>query len=235
MIAWRSGREITFALPRIDGGSVANVLHFRDGTPNHKPSKLPAGSQALLIAKHIRQGQKLSNVRGGPRAVHTWHIPEVFGKTSAEERRVLEALVKLRRQCRTRSFGDADPVTATIISRYVGHPVSDTLASLVCRGFVRKIDGSFDLTRTFNGKFRRLSLDAPSPTVDTRFGDPRYFLHPTDDRGITVREAARLQGFPDTFLFEGPERAQYRMIGNAVPPRMAHLIAQFVRTAILKD
>ncbi|HMG66240.1 MAG TPA: DNA cytosine methyltransferase, partial [Chitinophagaceae bacterium] len=81
------------------------------------------------------------------------------------------------------------------------------------------------LAHTFNGKYRRLCYTKVSPTVDTRFGNPKYFLHPEEHRAITVREAARIQGFPDNFIFKGNKAEQYRMIGNAVPPKMSHWLA----------
>ena len=85
----------------------------------------------------------------------------------------------------------------------------------------------YDLTNAFNGKFRRLKWDQPAPTVDTRFGQPRYFLHPDEDRGFSVREAARIQGFPDAYKFPSSDSIAFRLIGNAVPPPMANAIALF--------
>jgi DNA (cytosine-5)-methyltransferase 1 len=76
---------------------------------------------------------------------------------------------------------------------------------------------------------QRLAWDSPSCTVDTRFGEPRYFLHPNHHRGFTVREAARIQGFPDNFIFEGALKTQYRLVGNAVPPPMARTMGIFAR------
>jgi DNA (cytosine-5)-methyltransferase 1 len=66
-------------------------------------------------------------------------------------------------------------------------------------------------------------------TVDTRFGDHRLFLHPIENRGFTVREAARIQGFRDDFVFSGTLAQQYRMIGNAVPPPVGRSVAELVR------
>ena len=93
---------------------------------------------------------------------------------------------------------------------------------------MRKQSRYYDLTHTFNGKYRRLRWDAPAYTVDTRFGDPIYFLHPDQQRGFSVREAARIQGFPDDFVFSGSRRTQEELLGNAVPPPLAKLLAEFL-------
>lgn len=82
--------------------------------------------------------------------------------------------------------------------------------------------GSYDV-------FGRLWADRPATTIRTEFHKPEKgrYLHPTEDRAITVREAARLMSFPDDFalLDDQPMTAVARQVGNAVPPLMAQSLA----------
>src|SRR5262249_27722722 len=138
-----------------------------------------------------------------------------------------------RRQKRKRKVGDADPVSLAVLEKEFKRPLKSLVKSLKNKGYIRDVDGkNFDLSNTFNGKFRRLAWNGFSPTVDTRFGSPRYFLHPDEHRGFTPREAARIQGFDDNFIFEGSIEQQFEMIGNAVPPPMAEAIAKIIKTKI---
>jgi DNA (cytosine-5)-methyltransferase 1 len=79
--------------------------------------------------------------------------------------------------------------------------------------------------------FGRLWADRPSVTIRTEFFKPEKgrYLHPTEDRPITHREAARLQTFPDDFVFVGSRTQVAKQIGNAVPPDLAHAIADAVK------
>ena len=80
-----------------------------------------------------------------------------------------------------------------------------------------------DASRTQNTIYLRLNYDEPSGTVvNVR---KSMWIHPTLDRAISVREAARLQTFPDSFVFCGSKDKQYQQVGNAVPPIMAKAIA----------
>ena len=89
-----------------------------------------------------------------------------------------------------------------------------------------------DVKRTQNTIYLRLNYDEPSGTViNVR---KSMWIHPTKHRAISVREAARLQTFPDSFVFCGTKDKQYQQVGNAVPPIMAKAIAQQLAT-ILKN
>jgi DNA (cytosine-5)-methyltransferase 1 len=76
----------------------------------------------------------------------------------------------------------------------------------------------------------RLRWDQPSGTVlvGSSDGGARPFIHPEEPRHITVREAARLQGFPDSWAFSGNQTDQYRQVGNAVPPPLMAVVARQV-------
>lgn len=225
LFAWKTKNEPKFPVTCNKPASLSDIFQQIEGTKNHIPIPLKHGTMAWRIANRIKPGQKLSNVRGGSNAVATWDIPEVFGEVSAKEKTVLEILRRLRRQERRRDYGDADPVSLTRLEEALGTPFLRLLGSLEHKGYVRRKENDYDLVGTFNGKFRRLSWDKPSCTVDTRFGSPRYFLHPTQNRGFTVREAARIQGFPDGYVFSGEEKNQFKIIGNAVPPPLGRLAA----------
>lgn len=92
----------------------------------------------------------------------------------------------------------------------------------------RKKTGSVDV-------FGRMEWDKQSPTIRTEFFKPEKgrYLHPQAHRPITIREAARLQTFPDGFAFVGSNVQVAKQIGNAVPVRLAAAIAEHIRETLL--
>jgi DNA (cytosine-5)-methyltransferase 1 len=85
----------------------------------------------------------------------------------------------------------------------------------------------------FDDKYKRLDEDGLSRTITAHIAkDGYWYIHPRQNRTLTVREAARLQTFPDRFRFAGPPSAAFRQIGNAVPPIMAERLGQAVRASL---
>lgn len=94
---------------------------------------------------------------------------------------------------------------------------------------------SFMDSQGFANKYRRLQWDEPSHTLVAHMArDCSDFVHPLIDRFISVREAARLQSFPDTYYFDDSQFCQLRQIGNAVPPLLAKAVAGAVKVGIMQ-
>jgi|HubBroStandDraft_1064217.scaffolds.fasta_scaffold18418_2 DNA (cytosine-5)-methyltransferase 1 len=90
------------------------------------------------------------------------------------------------------------------------------------------------LRKDHTRRYRRMTWDGDPRAVITRFRDPKSgeYTHPAQNRTITIREAARLQGFPDRFVFHGDKSSQYDQVGNAVPVPLAEAIAGEVRRCL---
>jgi len=229
--------------PRTIRDAIGDLLELDDAIADHRVTNAwPMEYEKVFAA--IEEGQKLCNVRHAPTSVYTWQIPEVFGETSDEERIVLETISKNRRHKKYGSIPNGNPLPAEVIEELSGRTnVRPLIQSLLQKKYLKQIDQRYDLSGAMfcSGLFKRPRWDEPAPTVLTVFDNPRYFLHPLRNRPFSVRECARLQGFPDTFTFctTGDRSAAlkdaYRLIGNAVPPPLAAQLARAVRQLLSRN
>lgn len=216
--------------------AVADLVQLRPEVPDHAvtyawPKKYETVFQA------IKEGQKLCNVRHADTSVHTWQIPEVFGEVTEREILVVETISRHRRHKKYGSIPNGNPLPPDEIERLAGATgLRKEIASLLAKNYLKDMDGKYDLKGAMfcSGLFKRPKWNEPSPTVLTNFHNPRYFLHPSEDRPFSLRECARLQSFPDTFELTGDSSkvdlaSGYRLIGNAVPPLLSRHFAEAVQ------
>ena len=216
--------------------AIADLVQIRSEVPDHTVTNVwPKKYEAVFRA--IKQGQKLCNVRHADTSVYTWQIPEVFGAVTEREILVLETISRHRRHKRYGSIPNGNPLPSDEIERLAGTTgLRKEIASLLAKNYLKDMEGKYDLKGAMfcSGLFKRPNWNEPSPTVLTNFHNPRYFLHPLEDRPFSVRECARLQSFPDTFEVTGDGSkvdlvSGYRLIGNAVPPLLSRHFAEAVQ------
>jgi DNA (cytosine-5)-methyltransferase 1 len=220
--------------------AIGDLLELSDAVPDHRVlNNWPDEYKHVFSA--IKEGQKLCNVRHSATSVYTWEIPQVFGKVTRTERIVLETISKHRRHKKHGSIPNGNPLSPEVIAGLSGlKSVEQEIQSLLAKGYLKDKGGRYDLLGAMfcSGLFKRPSWNEPSPTVLTVFDSPRYFLHPLKDRPFSVRECARLQGFPDDFAFTTTDKrsdmkAAYRLIGNAVPPPLAARFADAAKSVLV--
>lgn len=233
LFQWGSNNSIpALKKTRTIKDALADLVELDECIPDHRVTNdWPKKYEVVFNA--IKQGQKLCNVRHASTSVYTWEVPEVFGEVKDRERIILETISKYRRHKKYGDIPNGNPLPIDEIERRSGlSEVKTEIASLISKGYLKEKDGKYDLKGAMfcSGLFKRPVWDEPSPTVLTNFHNPRYFLHPLEDRPFSLRECARLQGFPDTFVFTSSDSkvdlvSGYRLVGNAVPPPLSRLFA----------
>lgn len=221
--------------PLTIGDAISDLTILSSYVADHQVSRTwPKKYESVFRA--IGPGQKLCNVRHASTSVYTWEIPEVFGDVTPRETLILETISKHRRHKRYGDIPNGNPLPLDEIERLSGLiGIGPDVKSLIDKDYIKNMDGKFDLKGAMfcSGLFKRPNWNAPSPTVLTNFYNPRYFLHPQENRPFSLRECARLQTFSDNFIFTEPGSRVglvdgYRLVGNAVPPRMSYHLAESV-------
>ena len=116
---------------------------------------------------------------------------------------------------------------STVVRNHIAANHSDKVKKIISMvppgGNYKDLPEEYRNTRNFHVAWTRFPDDKPAPTIDTGH---RHHFHYRYNRVPTVRECARIQSFPDSFVFIGNKTQQFRQVGNAVPPLMAQRIAE---------
>jgi len=222
--------------------AIYDIRKLSSQIPDHRVTN-KWNADASKIMPHIGEGQKLCNVRFADSSVYTWNIPEVFGDVDDVDIRILETIGRNRRHKKYGNIPNGNPLPESIIRELGGFGgIKRRLNRLVKTGYLKEKNDGYDLKGAMfcSGLFKRPKWDEPSPTVLTNFHNPRYFIHPERNSPFSLRECARLQGFPDDFLFTETGdvkelEAGYRLVGNAVAPPLSRSIAISVKKLINEE
>ena len=116
-----------------------------------------------------------------------------------------------------------------------GEKLMNMIRHVPIGGTIADVPAQFRPKAYFSNTYARLWWARPSTTITRNLGTPSSSrcIHPMADRGLTTREGARLQGFPDTYQFTGTRSEKNLQIGNAVPPILAAAVASRISLAIL--
>jgi len=173
---------------------------------------------ATLSQTQLEGGAAYVMHRASPKALAAWYRHKAVGLTHHESRAHMQS--DLHRY-----------VFASAFARV--HARSPELKDFPkeLRPAHRNVTTAIEGGEMFNDRFRVQLANRPSTTITSHISkDGHYYIHPdpTQSRSLTVREAARLQTFPDNYFFEGNRTEKYQQIGNAVPPLLAVQIARVV-------
>lgn len=120
-----------------------------------------------------------------------------------------------------------------VVKNHVAADHSDKVKKIISLvpdgGNYKDLPDEYRNSRNFHVAWTRFASDKPAPTIDTGH---RHHFHYKYNRVPTVRECARLQSFPDDFIFLGNKTQQFRQVGNAVPPLMAKCIAEQLKKTL---
>lgn len=222
--------------------SIYDIRQIDAKIPDHRVTN-KWSSNSNKIMSFIGEGQKLCNVRFADSSVYTWQIPEVFGDVDKIDIQILEIIGRNRRHKKYGNIPNGNPIPESIIQQLGGFSdIRERLQRLVQSGYLKEKNDGYDLKGAMfcSGLFKRPRWDEPSPTVLTNFHNPRYFVHPERDTPFSLRECARLQGFPDDFFFTTTDdvkelEAGYRLVGNAVSPPLGRAFASSLKKLFNKE
>jgi DNA-cytosine methyltransferase len=213
------------------------VRHLDEGDVlhNHKAKTISDNKEiAQNILSRLNPGEMYRSTRFGDRYRQIWDVLEdEFTEVENDSMRFIgRHRSKKDYRIKGKSVGHVDVEMIKEEIPHDGDNVEEALDGLVEDDWLRKdeVDDrvGYDLN-TNSGvrpRYMRLQPDSQSNTILTTDFKPRDKAHPFEDRGLSLREGARIQSFPDSFEFKGSFQSVASQIGNAVPPIMAYRIGQ---------
>jgi DNA (cytosine-5)-methyltransferase 1 len=177
----------------------------------------------MLSETQLDVGAAYLRHRASPKALGAWYRHKTMGLTHHDSRAHMQS--DLHRYIFASTF-------ARVHSR--SPELKDFPKEL--RPAHRNVTAAIEGGEMFNDRFRVQLEHRPSTTITSHISkDGHYYIHPDplQCRSLTVREAARLQTFPDNYFFEGNKTHKYHQIGNAVPPLLAMGIARVVHDLLV--
>ena len=237
----RSVNDVISAMPALRSGISRGADSAADWQQEViDAAKLLAGIHAERDKDRLREA--FSSIArcmamDGPRSRTDSRLPATYGNSSDELLRWLE-----RPELRAIAQHETRGHMVSDLGRYL----FASMVGTICGYSPKTADFPLALTPNhrnwhsgvFNDRFRvQLGHEASSTVTSHISKDGHYYIHPDpmQCRSLTVREAARLQTFPDDYLFMGNRTQQYVQVGNAVPPYLARQIAQLVLTSVRGD
>lgn len=235
--AWSDGKVLMDLMESLDGLGYqvdARILDaFRYGVPQHR---------ARLFIVGIKRGRSF----GWPEPSSTFpslrdaigDLPDV-GPAQRQHRYPYEGpKSELQRNLRAGVSNKDEGVVWDHITRDVRSDDAEAYSILLPGQTYRDLPRRLQRYRSdiFDDKYKRLEWDQLSRTITAHIAkDGYWYIHPSEDRTLSIREAARIQTFPDWFRFAGYPSHQLRQIGNAVPPLLAHAMGNSVFQSVTED
>lgn len=212
----------------------ARILHaYEYGVPQHR-------SRLFIVGVEDGVGFDWPTPDPGPQPT-LWDaigdLPTVEGGQIADRLPYDGPITGLQAMLRT-GMPEADiPWVYDHITRHVRPDDLEAYRSLRPGGTYKDVPESLRRYRSdsFSDKYKRLSKAALSRTIAAHMArDGYWYIHPVQDRTLSVREAARIQTFPDWFRFAGEPSHRYRQVGNAVPPFLAAALGRQLLSALAR-
>ena len=214
----------TRSQPTLFEDSTSKDLTVRDVLEENPDNRFRCSPEfTAMLRKYVQgdfsklDGMRLIDSRNG-NSIHSWELG-LRGKCSAQEIRLMNAIIANRRKNVFGTHQDGKALTIHQIKTFFNTPqVKELLHGLVEKGYLRRVDGKYSPTignMSFE-VFKFLDPNSISITLVSSDANRIGVVDALGPRRITVREAARLQGFPDSFKIHPNDNAAYHQFGNSV-------------------